>query len=279
MIKLIAIDLDGTLLNENKEITPETKEALTKAKAKGVKVVLCTGRPLLGMAHFLEELNLKEEGDYGITYNGGLVQKTQTGEVLSQKTLTKAQIEELYQLTNELQVPLNFIDLVQVYAPPYPENRESLYGGIMKALPMVPTTMAELPEDAEFNKAVIAVDVAILDEAIAKIPVEFTEKYTMMKSHPVLLEVLNKEVDKGRGLAVLCDLLDIKPEEVMALGDEENDLAMIQFAGLGVAMGNATEEVKNVAQFVTKSNHENGVAYAVEKFVLNEETFNSHSNA
>ncbi|MGX7418463.1 sugar-phosphatase [Carnobacterium gallinarum] len=273
MIKLIAIDLDGTLLNEHKEITPATKKALTQAKNIGVKVVLCTGRPLLGMAHYLDELNLKEAGDYGITYNGGLVQRTNTGEVLSQKTLTKTQIKELYQLTQELQVPLNFIDLKQVYAPPYPENRDSLYGGIMKALPMVSTTIEELPEDLEYNKAVICIDQEILDEAIAKIPVEFTENYTMMKSRPVLLEVLNKEVDKGRGLAVLCELLDIHPDEVMALGDEENDMAMIEFAGLGVAMGNATDEVKAAAQFVTKSNLENGVAYAVEKFVLNNETY------
>lgn len=271
MIKLIAIDLDGTLLNEHKEITDETKKVLKQAKEIGVKVVLCTGRPLLGMAHYLDELDLKEAGDYGITYNGGLVQRTNTGEVLSQKTLTKVQIEELYQLTQSLEVPLNFIDLKQVYAPPYPESYPSLYGGVMKALPFVSTTMDDLPTDAVFNKAVICTEVAHLDETIAKIPVEFTEKYTIMKSRPELLEILNKEVDKGRGLEVLCNLLEIHPDEVMALGDEENDLAMIRFAGLGVAMGNATDEVKSAAKFVTKTNRENGVAYAVKKFVLNEE--------
>lgn len=268
MIKLIAIDLDGTLLNNEKQITPRTKLALQRAKEKGVKVVLCTGRPLLGMVHYLDELGLRDEGDFGITYNGGLVQKTNNGEILAQKTLTKQHIEELYQLSQALELPMNFIDLKQVYALPHPENRASLYGTVMKALPMVSVVMEEVPADIAVNKAVFCFDQVILDEAITRIPASLTEKYTIMKSRPFLLELLPQGVDKGQGIASLCKLLNIDANEVMTLGDEENDLAMIEFAGLGIAMGNATDEVKKAAQFVTKTNEEEGVAYAVEEFVL-----------
>ena len=268
MIKLVAIDLDGTLLNREHGISDENKEAIKKAKEQGVKVVLCTGRPLLGMISYLEELNLRESGDYGITYNGGLVQRTNTGEVLSKKTLTKSETEEIFELSKMINVPCNFIDLEKIYEPPYPKGRDSLYPTVMTALPYVPIAMEEVPEDISINKTVFCYAQTALDEAIKNIPDYFYEKYTIMKSRPILLELMPKSVDKGRGIAVLADLLGFKASEVMALGDEANDAAMIEYAGMGVAMGNATDEIKSMAQYITKTNEEHGVAHAIEKFVL-----------
>ena len=146
MIKLIAIDLDGTLLTKDRMISDENKQAIKEAKEQGIKVVLCTGRPLLGMVAYLEELNLRESGDYGITYNGGLVQKTDSGEVLSQKTLSKKEVLELYKLSQDINVPCNFIDLERVYEPPYPIGRESLYPKVMNALPFLPVLPEDFPE-------------------------------------------------------------------------------------------------------------------------------------
>lgn len=269
MIKLVAIDLDGTLLNGKHTISDENKEAIKKAKEQGVKVVLCTGRPLLGMISYLEELNLREVGDYGITYNGGLVQRTDTGEVLSKKTLTKAETEEIFELSKTINLPCNFIDLEKIYEPEYPKGRESLYPTVMNALPYVPIAMEEVPEDIAINKTVFCYTQTILDEAIKNIPAYFYEKYTIMKSRPILLELMPKGVDKGRGIAVLADLLGFKASEVMTLGDEANDAAMIEYAGMGVAMGNATDEIKAMAQYITKTNEEHGVAHAIQKFVLN----------
>ncbi|SEK84292.1 hypothetical protein SAMN04488700_2076 [Carnobacterium iners] len=268
MIKLIAIDLDGTLLTKDRIISNENKQAIYEAKKRGIKVVLCTGRPLLGMAHYLEELDLREPGDYCITYNGGLVQKTDTGEILSQKTLSKQEAQELYKLSQDINLPCNFIDLEKVYEPPYPLGRESLYSTVMNALPFVTVTSEELSEDMAINKVVFCYKEEILDEAITKIPLEFFEKFTLMKSRPILLELMNKEVDKGKGISVLCDLLGIASHEVMAIGDEANDFAMIEFAGVGVAMENATFEIKEIAQFITKNNNDHGVAYAIQKFAL-----------
>ena len=91
----------------------------------------------------------------------------------------------------------------------------------------------------------------------------------MLKSAPYFLEILHKSVTKGTGVKALADVLNIKPEEIMAIGDQENDIAMIEFAGVGVAMENAIPSVKEAADFVTKTNLEDGVAYAIEKFALN----------
>ena len=232
MIKLIAIDLDGTLLTKDRMISDENKQAIKEAKEQGIKVVLCTGRPLLGMVAYLEELNLRESGDYGITYNGGLVQKTDSGEVLSQKTLSKKEVLELYKLSQDINVPCNFIDLERVYEPPYPIGRESLYPKVMNALPFVPVLPEDFPEDVAVNKVVFCYEEGILDEAI------------------------------------VCELLGIESHEVMAIGDEANDFAMIEFAGMGVAMENATPEIKEVAQFITKHHDDHGVAHAIRKFAL-----------
>ena len=171
MIKLVAIDLDGTLLNGKHGISDENKEAIKQAKEQGVKVVLCTGRPLLGMIAYLEELNLREAGDYGITYNGGLVQRTDTGEVLSKTTLTKSETEEIFKLSKQINLPCNFIDLEKIYEPPYPKGRESLYPTVMSALPYVPIAMEEVPEDIAINKTVFCYAQMDLDEAIKNIPV------------------------------------------------------------------------------------------------------------
>jgi Cof subfamily protein (haloacid dehalogenase superfamily) len=268
VIKLIAIDLDGTLLNEKKQISERTQTALKAAKQKGVKVVLCTGRPLLGIKSYLKLLGLTDKGDFAITYNGGLVQKSDSGEVISEKILTRDQLLSIYDLSKELDVPMNFIDLRQVYCPPYPESKPSLYGQIMKALPFTDIEMDRIPESFKANKAIFCVSQKILDSAISQIPSSYYDRFTIMKSRPFLLEILNKEVDKGKGLRALGGFLGIAPEEMMTLGDEENDLAMIDYAGLGVAMGNAIEPLKQKAQFVTRTNREDGVAYAVEKFVL-----------
>ncbi|MDF2911096.1 MAG: Cof-type family hydrolase [Sporolactobacillus laevolacticus] len=268
MIKLIAIDLDGTLLNDEKQISDQTQDVLKKAKKQGVKVVLCSGRPLLGIKSYLDLLGLTENGDFAITYNGGLVQKTDTGEVISEKVLNRDQVLSIYELSQNLGVPMNFIDLKQVYCPPYPTDKPSLYSNIMKALPFVDIDIDQIPDSFKANKAIFCTDQPTLDPAIERIPNTYFENYTIMKSRPSLLEVLNKEVDKGKGLQALGSYLGIAPEEMMTLGDEENDLAMIEYAGLGVAMGNAIEPLKKVAQFVTRTNTEDGVAFAVEKFVL-----------
>lgn len=271
MIKLVALDLDGTLLTPEKTISEASKDMIRKAKQAGVKVVLCSGRPLLGIKRYLEELDLLGDGDYSITYNGGLVQRNSTSEVLSQKVLTYKQIKELYALSQKLQVPMNMLDLQCVYEPAYPTGHESLYHTLMSAsLPFVERSIDSFDPDHVFNKVVICTEPEYLDDAIARIPTEYYERYSMMKSRPLLFEIMHPEVDKGNGIQTLCELLGYKPEEVMAVGDEENDLAMLKFAGVSVAMENGREDIKAKVDFVTRTNGEDGVAYAMQKYLFPE---------
>ncbi|QIK50938.1 sugar-phosphatase [Jeotgalibaca porci] len=269
MIKLIALDLDGTLLDSQKNISEMNKQAIHKALAKGVKVVLCTGRPLGGIKRYVDELDLLGEEDFSITYNGGLVQRNHDSKVLSEKTLSYQDIQTIYQLSQDLGLPMNMLDLEYVYEPEYPTGRDSLYPSLMSAsLPFVKREIASFEADHQFNKVVFCTDPAYLDDAITRIPAAFHEQFSTMKSRPLLYEIMHPEVDKGSGIARLCELMGFSADEVMVCGDEENDAAMFDYAGVAVAMENATEAIKSKATYITKTNDEDGVAHAIHKFVL-----------
>ena len=227
---------------------------LAEAKAKGVKIVLCTGRPLAAMAHYLQELGLVDEGDFSITFNGGLVQKNDTGEIMEKKVMTVADIHRLYD-NRVLQLPS---------AP----KKQSLYNVLNKLLQFQPATLADITDEFVLNKAVIAYPQEELDPKIKEIPATFHERYEIIKTRSMLLEFMPKGVTKAYGISLLAKDLGLEPAEIMAIGDEENDLPMIEYAGLGVAMENAVPAVKESADYITSSNVENGVAKVIQKFVL-----------
>lgn len=268
MIKLVAIDLDGTLLNEEKQISARNKEILARAKNQGVKIVLCTGRPLAAMAHYLTELDLLDAGDYSITFNGGLVQKNDTGEIMAKKVMTIADIEQLVQLAQELSLPLDVLSDGIVYQLPTAPEKQSLYNVLNKVLDFRPGTLMDVKKANVLNKAVIAYAQEELDPKIKEIPSVFHEQFEIIKTRSMLLEFMPKGVTKAYGISLLAEELGITQAEVMAIGDEENDLPMIEYAGMGVAMANAVPLVKESADYLTASNIEDGVAQAIEKFVL-----------
>ncbi|MGX7031529.1 Cof-type HAD-IIB family hydrolase [Vagococcus zengguangii] len=270
MIKLIAIDLDGTLLNSDKKVSDENKQAIAAAKAKGVKVMLCTGRPLKSVLPLLEELNLMDEGDYSITLNGGLIQSNHDGHVLSEIVLDGTRVQDVYQLTSSLDLTLDVISRGTVLrATPTSKNHPSVYHELNKVLTFDEKPVVDFTAHDHVNKMVCtSFDPDYLTEQMKKIPTEYFECYNIVRSGSYLFEFVEKTVSKAAGMAQLGRMLMIDQSEMMALGDEENDASMIEYAGLGVAMGNATEQIKQLAQFETKTNDEHGVAYAINKFVL-----------
>ncbi|MHC5216987.1 Cof-type HAD-IIB family hydrolase [Enterococcus sp. LJL128] len=268
MIKLIAIDLDGTLLNSQKQISAEDKKILQQAKAQGIKVVLCTGRPLAGIEIYLEELALTEPGDYSITFNGGLVQKNDTGEIIEKALMPLENIHELHELAVALNVPLDVLSDGTVLQLPTSSEYTSIYGQLNNLLTFEPTKLEQMTTDRIYNKAVVAIDADYLDERIKEIPAAFYERYEVIKTRSNLLEFMPKGITKAYGISLLARDLTISQEEVMAIGDEENDLPMIEYAGIGVAMENAVPMVKAAADVVTKTNDQAGVAYVVQKYVL-----------
>lgn len=270
MIKLIAIDLDGTLLNDKKQISERNKQALAQAKSMGVKIVICTGRPLRAIEGFLEELNLLESGDYSITFNGGLVQKNDTGEIIEQTVMEQNDIRTLHQVAEKMDLPLDVLSEGTVLQFPTSQTNPSIYSQLNKLLDFQPAVMKELNDSTIYNKAVIAIDQEILDPKIAEIPKIYYDQYEIIKTRNNLLEFMPKGITKGYGISLLAKDLGIERHEIMGIGDEENDLPMIEYVGMGVAMANAIPLVRDAADYVTATNEEDGVAQAIEQFVLHE---------
>ena len=269
-IKLIALDLDGTLLTSDKKISERNLAALKAAQAKGVKVVLTTGRPLKAMDFFLHELGTDgREDEYTITFNGGLVQRN-TGEILDKTVFSYDDVARIYEETDKLYIPLDAICEGLVYQ--IQSDQDSLYAQFNPALTFEPIDFSDLSSQQTYNKCVTAYAQEPLDAAIEQISPELFERYEIFKSREMLLEWSPKNVHKANGLEKLIAHLGIERSQVMACGDEANDLSMIEWAGLGVAMQNAVAIVKEAANVVTPmTNDEDAVAWAIEEYVLKED--------
>ena len=266
-IKLVAIDIDGTLLNSKKEITPSVFEAIQDAKAAGVKIVITTGRPIAGVSKLLKELHLMDPGDYVITFNGGLVQETATGKELIKDLLHYEDYLDIESLANKLQIHSHAITKDGIYTSNRDIGRYTIHESQLVNMPLYYRTPEEVREK-EFVKAMYIDEPDILDAAIAKIPKEFKDRFTMVKSAPFYLEILGKTTNKGSAVLHLAERLGIQQEETMVIGDEENDRSMLEVVGHAVVMENGNPALKKIATTITKSNDESGVAYAIRKWVL-----------
>ena len=267
-IKLIAVDIDGTLLNNKREITPEVFSAVQDAKAAGVKIVIATGRPIPGVRNLLEELHLNEPGNYVITFNGGLVQDTVTGEEYIKEPLSYEDYLAIECLSRKLGVHMHAITKDGIYTANRNIGKYTVYEAGLVNMPVYYRTPEEMV-DKEIVKIMYIDEPEILDQAIAKLPKELYDKYTLVKSAPFYLEIVKKNVNKGAAVVHLAEKLGLTKEETMAIGDEENDRAMLEVVGNPVVMENGTDELKKIAKYITKSNDESGVAYAIREWVLN----------
>ncbi|MTT31146.1 sugar-phosphatase [Terrilactibacillus sp. BCM23-1] len=268
MYKLIAIDMDGTLLNDQHEVTSEVRSALHAAKAKGVKIVLCTGRPIGGVRRYLKDLELDQEGDYCIAYNGALVQHTYTNEIITELSLGYSDLRRFYDLSLKLRTNMHFFDSANLYTPNKDISKYTVLESYMTQVPLHYRAIEEIPEDILLPKIMFIDEPEHLNEVIAAIPNELREHYTMVRSSPYFYEMLNPAASKGNAVRKLAETLGINRQEVICMGDNGNDLSMIEFAGCGVAMANAIPEVKEIANYQTRSNNENGVAHAIHELVL-----------
>lgn len=267
MYKLLALDMDGTLLKKDKTISEENLRAIQKAKLNNVKIALATGRPIMGIKKYLNELGLITEDDYAITFNGAVIQNTKTNEIIDQNLITLDDVKYLYPLSKKLNV------IMHVWSPdtciteelnPYVKLEHRLNGTGIKLI-----KPDEINTSTPIVKVMFVKEKSRLLEAMKHLPEEVYEKYTVFRSSPFFLEFLNKNANKGHGVQVLSQKLNIKRNEIICIGDAGNDIHMIKYAGLGVAMANGFDDTKRAADYITKSNEEDGVAYIINKFILN----------
>ena len=266
MYKLIAVDMDGTLLDEKKEISQRCQNAIFRLKEKGKKIVIATGRPLNGIMHYLEILNLLDENDYVITFNGALVQSTKLKQIIFNKPLSLGAYKELYVISQKLGVNIHALTEKSILTPK--NNPFTEFGSSINRIPIIESSVDDIDASTNIVKVMFIDEPEKLDAIIPLIPSWIEDKYMILRSTPNFLEFLEKSVNKGSGVSAIAEHLGIKREEVICVGDAGNDLHMIRYAGLGVAMGNATEEIKSEADYITYSNEEDGVAHVIEKFML-----------
>ncbi len=252
------------------EIDEEVRSLLNEArnKAAGVKIVIATGRPIPGVRNLLEELHLNEPGNYVITFNGGLVQDTVTGEEYIKEPLSYEDYLDIECLSRKLGVHMHAITKDGIYTANRNIGKYTVYEAGLVNMPVYYRTPEEMV-DKEIVKIMYIDEPEILDQAIAKLPKELYDKYTLVKSAPFYLEIVKKNVNKGAAVVHLAEKLGLTKEETMAIGDEENDRSMLEVVGNPVVMENGTDELKKIAKYITKSNDESGVAYAIREWVLN----------
>lgn len=266
--KMIVLDLDDTLLCDDHTISPRTKKALMDAQEAGVKVVLASGRPTFAMTHIAKELELEKYGSFILSFNGAKIINCTTNEQLFSSTLTPETVHELYHISKKEEVGIHTYigdDIVTPANNEYTDIEGQITGmhiieaeNFIDAIqePVVKVLMVGAPER-----------LVILEK---KMQQQLEGKLNVVRSKPYFLEFTEAGVDKGTSLHHLIKKLDIQQAEVIAIGDSYNDQAMIEFAGLGVAMGNAPDDIKAIANYITDTNMEDGVAKVVEKFMLNE---------
>lgn len=271
--KMIVLDLDGTLTNNKKEITPRTKQALMQAQAAGVHVVLASGRPTYGIVPLAEELKLKGNRGYILAFNGGKIIDCTNNEVLFEQKLDEQLVPILFQETKKAGMEILTYQGEGIAAT----NKDDEYVQHEAFINKMPVTQYDdfLNQLVyPINKCLIVGDPTPLHELEIRLAKELEGKMDVYRSADFFLECVPLGIDKARSLDRLISSLGISHEEVIACGDGYNDLSMIRFAGLGVAMANAAKDIQSEADFVTLSNEEDGVAHVIEHFILSPENMN-----
>lgn len=267
--KIIALDLDGTLTNEEKKITPKTYASLMKAQEQGVKIALVSGRSPFGIAPLAEELQLEKYEGYVLAFNGGKIIDWQTKEVLSNSFLSPEVLPYLYECSERTGFPILTYQGDEIITE-HPEDKYVIEEQRITKMPV--RKVDDFLRDVQhpINKCLIVGNPEPLHELELEMAEHLKGIMSVFRSAPFFIELVPGEVDKAKMLEVLLERLGIKRSELMACGDGYNDLTMIEYAGLGVAMNNAVDEVKARAQFITLSNEDDGVGYAVDRFILGE---------
>lgn len=263
MYKLVATDMDGTLLNEKHTLNKKTIDTIHKIKELGIKLVLVSGRGFNKLKPFEDELNIH---DYAICLNGVNLYKDR--KLISGQYMEDDMLYDVLRICEEKDVySILFGDDEKVCVDKIIENYSSIepYAGEAKAV-------GELSEFCRHNK-IYKVTAFGEHEKLIKVENEVKNKFkdniNVLFSLPQYLEVFSSKVNKGKMLKKVAEYCNIKREEIIAIGDWDNDIPMLKYAGLGIAMDNGSKATKEAADYITKSNVEDGVAYALEKFILN----------
>lgn len=271
-IKMIGLDLDGTLLTDKKELTMRTREVLTKAIHSGIIVLVATGRPWMGVPKELREF---PGMDYALTSNGARIIDTRTGQVIEEHLLPVKSAKKALEICRKYDTLQEVYFDGQGYAPAGKMASVERYHKNPNMWEYMRKTRIPVDDIFELvdreNRGLDKTQALFADMAERKCAWEELachEDLELVGSLRYNIEINAAGVNKGTGLVNLGKRLGIKREEIMACGDGDNDTVMLKEVGFGVAMANGEPQVKEAADYITLSNEEDGVAQAIERFVL-----------
>lgn len=260
--RVIALDLDGTLTNNQKEVTTATKEALDNAMEQGARLVLASGRPVYGIMPVAKSLELDSKGGYILAYNGGQIIDCKTNEVLYSQYLPSDVIPLLYEYAKSKGYALLGYKGNEIIT----ESPDDIYVKEESRINKMNVRKVDVLTDeldAKPTKLLMTGDPKDMLKAEEELREAVKDRIDVYRSAPFFMELVPKGIDKAKSLTRLLALLNLTPKDMMAFGDGYNDLSMLRLAGMGVAMANAAPEVRAEADFVTLSNEEDGVAHAL----------------
>lgn len=282
-LKTIVLDLDGTLLNDEKKISPKTKKALMDAQASGIKLILASGRPTPAMYHLAKELEMDKHHGFLISFNGACVTDCETGEEIYNQHVDPSIAKDLFNHLKKFDVIPMIADDKYMYVNnvynhllnprSHVDNDGSMINIIeYEARPAnhLIREMSDFASDVDFplHKILIAADPVYLLDNFEAIREPFKQKLTCVFSAPFYYEFTDQGVDKANTLSKVLKPLGMSAQNVIAFGDGHNDKTLLEFAHIGVAMDNAEDEVKAIATHITHSNNEDGIATALSKYNL-----------
>ncbi|MBC2308124.1 HAD family phosphatase [Listeria welshimeri] len=272
----IILDIDGTLLNDDKKISPETKKALITAQQNGVKLILASGRPTTGMHLYAEQLEMEKYHGLLVSYNGAKVVDCQTKEELFNQTLTiaegKAVLEHMKQFEVKVMIDKDdymYVNNVYDCYIPYKGKEINIIqyesrGGNFK--------LCEKEDLAAFldyriNKILTAGDPDYMQKNYQAMMAPFKNTLNCVFTADFYFEFTAKNIDKAKALDTVLTPMGIHTENIIAFGDGHNDITMVKYAGTGIAMDNAVPELKAVANSITLSNNKDGIAHVLNNFI------------
>ncbi len=264
----LVLDIDGTLVNSERQITEATRQAIIEAQKRGKTIAIASGRSIAGVRREASGIALEQYGGYVIAYNGTTVINCKTGECIYNQTIDADMIKPVYEAACQLQTG------IVVYKD---DTKQMLAGnGIdryiemdAKASDIAVYETKDFIKEVNFpvNKILLSGDPMKMKAVEKEMQDRFADRLNIYRSDPCFVELLPKFTDKAAAVDKMMKFLDIKRDKVICVGDSRNDLSMLQYAGLGVAMGNAEEAVKEAADYVTASNEEDGIVRVIERFM------------
>ncbi|MCF1783577.1 Cof-type HAD-IIB family hydrolase [Lactobacillus mulieris] len=274
-IKMIATDLDGTLLTSDHRISSKTKKALQMANKMGIKVVPASGRPLPGVLPYLKQLNISGRNNYAILFNGGVVQRL-TGEKLISNDLTYEDLKEILHYQQLGKVNLHFMTENHYYTMDRNLSIIMAAASALNNMKIRVRDLPQIPQDFRFIKAEFSGSASEIKDFREKLPKVFFEKWNASSSGISSLgtdtiEVNNLAASKGLAIHQLAHRLGFHENEVVVFGDQGNDLSMFENNNFyKVAMENAISDLKERADLITKDHDDDGIAYALKKIITSQ---------